>query len=163
MAVTDPLIVTPFDKLRFLVIDDDRAILELIDAMLCMAGVGSVIKSASCLAALNVLADERKKFDCIICDYTMTNMTGLELLQQIRGGQHTHIPRDIRFIMVTMSGQEAVVKAALQLDVSGYIVKPVSKDALIKAVHRAFNRTAPIKPAGDYGSVALPSESEKSP
>lgn len=156
MASSDPLIVTPFDKLRFLAIDDDRAILELIDAMLHLAGVGSVTKATGGLAALNVLADERKKFDCIICDYSMPNMTGLELLQQIRSAQHSHIPRDIRFIMVTMSGQEDVVKAALQLDVSGYVVKPVSKDALVKAVHRALNRPPAAKSPGDYKSIALP-------
>ena len=160
---SEPLIVTPFDKLRFLVIDDDRAILELLEAILRLAGVGSVIKATSALTALNILADEGKKFDCVICDCSMPNMTGLELLRQIRSAQYAHIPRDMRFIMVTMSGQEAVVKAALQLDVSGYIVKPVSKDALIKSVHRAFNRTPPMKAPGDYSSVPLPSETDKGP
>lgn len=157
--MSEPLIVTPFDRLRFLAIDDDRAILELVDAMLRMAGVGSVIKAAGGLVALNIMADERKKFDCIICDYSMPDMTGLQLLQQIRTAHFPHIPRDIRFIMVTMSGQEAVVKAALQLDVSGYIVKPVSKDSLTKAIHRAFNKTASLKAPEDYSSVTLPADS----
>lgn len=156
--MSEPLIVTPFDRLRFLAIDDDRAILELVEAMLHMAGVGSVIKATSGLAALNIMADERKKFDCILCDYSMPDMTGLQLLQQIRAGHHSHIARDIRFIMVTMSGQEAVVKAALQLDVSGYVVKPVSKDALTKAIHRAFNRAPAVKPPEDYSSVTLPAD-----
>ncbi len=152
----EPLILTPFETLRCLVIDDDRAILELVDAMLRMAGVGSVIKSTSCLAALNVLADNRKKVDCIICDHSMPNMTGIELLREIRAGHYAHVSRDVRFIMITAHGQEAVVKAAVGLDVSGYIVKPVSKNALVKAIHRAFNRTAPLKAPEDYSGVPLP-------
>ena len=156
----EPLILTPFDSLRFLVIDDDRATLELVDAMLRMAGVGSVIKSTGCLPALNVLADSRKKVDCIICDHSMPNMTGIELLREIRAGHYAHVPRDVRFIMVTAFGQEAVVRAAVSLDVSGYIVKPVSKDALVKAIHRSFNRTAPLRAPEDYSAVPLPSDTE---
>ena len=158
MNDSEPLILTPFDRLRFLAIDDDRAILEVVDAMLRVAGVGSVIKSASCLAALNVLADQQKKIDCIICDHSMPHMTGLELLREIRAGHYSHVPRDIRFIMVTGHGQEAVVKAAVSLDVNGYIMKPVTKDALTKAIHRAFGRSPALKAPEDYSGTALPPE-----
>lgn len=155
--MSEPLIVTPFDKLRFLAIDDDRAVLELVDAMLRSAGVGSVIKSASALGALNILADQRKRADCIICDHSMPNTTGLELLRDIRAGKHDYVPRDIHFIMITAHGQEAVVRAAVSLDVSGYIVKPISKDSLTKAIHRAFGRPPlALKAPGDYTGVAMP-------
>ena len=154
----EPLVMVPFDSLRFLVIDDDRALLELIDAILRMAGVGSVIKAASALAALNVMADQRKKFDCIVCDHSMPNMTGVELLRAIRAGQYSQVPADIRFIMVTAHGQESVVKAAIALDVSGYVIKPVSKDSLVKAIHRAYNRNFALRKPGDYSAVPLPPE-----
>jgi len=152
----EPLVLTPFDRLRILVIDDDRAILELLDAILRLAGVGSVIKSASCLGALNILADERKKFDCIISDQAMPHMTGIELLRDIRAARYLHIPRDTRFIMVTSHGDEAVVKAAVTLDVSGYIVKPINKDALVKAVHRALGRVPSLRSPEEYAAVTLP-------
>ncbi len=156
MNDAEPFVLTPIDRLRFMVIDDDRAMLELIDAMLRMVGVGSVMKAANCLTALNVLADQRKKVDCIICDHSMPNMTGLQLLQEIRAARYAHVPRDIAFIMITAHGQEAVVKAAINLDVSGYIVKPLRKDALIKAIHRAFAKPIALKPPEDYSGVALP-------
>jgi DNA-binding NarL/FixJ family response regulator len=79
-------------------------------------------------------------------------------LRDIRSAKYSHVPRDIPFIMVTAHGQESVVKAAVQLDVNGYIVKPLSKDALVKAVHRAFNRTPAMKPPEDYSGVPLPPE-----
>ena len=156
--MNEPLVLVPFEKLRFLAIDDDRALLELIDALLRLAGVGSVVKTTSALAALNVMADQSKKFDCIVCDHSMPNMTGTELLRDIRAGRYAHVPADIRFIMVTAHGQESVVKAAASLDVTGYVIKPISKDSLIKAIHRAFNRNITLKPPGDYSAVPLPPE-----
>jgi CheY-like chemotaxis protein len=158
MANAEPLVLTSFENLRFLVVDDDRAVLELADAMLRMAGAGSVIKSVSGLAALNILADEQRRIDCIVCDHSMPNMTGVELLREIRAGHYSHVARDIRFIMITAHGEEAVVRAAVSLDVSGYIVKPVSKQALVKTIHRAFARSLTLKAPEDYSAVALPPE-----
>ncbi len=156
MAADEPLVVMPFDRLRMLIVDDDRAILDLVDAVLRLVGVGSVTKSASGLGALNILADQRKRIDCIICDHSMPNMTGIELLRGIRTGQYDQVPRDTKFIMITAYGQEAVVRAALGLDVNGYIVKPINKDALVKAIHRAYGRPLALKSAEEYAAVQPP-------
>jgi DNA-binding NarL/FixJ family response regulator len=152
----EPLVVTAFDRLRFMVIDDDRAILQVVEAFLNAAEVGGVIPAISCFSALNLLADRTKKADCIICDHSMPTMTGLALLQEIRGGKHPHIPRNIPFIMLTSSGQEAVVRAAVALDVHGYIRKPVTKDVIVKAIHRAFNRQLALKTPEEYQALQLP-------
>lgn len=152
----EPLIVTAFDRLRFVVIDDDRTILQLVEAFLTAAMVGGVIPATSAFAALNLLADQTKKIDCIICDHSMPKMTGLALLQEIRGGKHPNIPRNMPFIVLTSSGQEAVVRAALALDAHGYIRKPVTKDLLVKAIHRAYNRQLALKQPEEYLALPLP-------
>ena len=154
--MSQPLILTSFDRMRFMVIDDDRALVELVEAMLLMAAVGGVVKTTSCLAAINILADRSKKVDCIICDQGMPMMNGLQFLREIRAGRHAHIPRDMCFVMLTAQGAEEVVRAALALDVHGYVRKPVSKDSLVKAIHRAFNRTIALKPPEDYAAVEVP-------
>ena len=156
---TEPLIVTSFDRLRFVVIDDDRPILQVVEAFLTSAAAGGVIAATSCLSALNLLADKTKKVDCIICDQSMPTMTGLALLQEIRGGKHANIPRNMPFIMLTSSGQVEVVRCAIALDVHAYVRKPVTKDLLVKAIHRAFNRQLAIKPAAEYLKLQLPTES----
>ena len=81
---------------------------------------------------------------------------GLTLLREIRAGMHPYISRDQCFIMLTAHGQEAVVRAALELDVNGYVRKPVSKDSLTKAIHRAFNRSPVLKDSDAYAAVAIP-------
>ncbi len=154
--MSQPLILTSFDRMRFMVVDDDRTLIELVEAMLLMASVGGVVKATSCLAAINILADRTKKVDCIICDQGMPTMSGLEFLKEIRAGRHAHIPRDLCFIMLTAHGDEAVVRGALGLDVNGYVRKPVTKDSLVKAIHRAFNRTIALKPPEEYAAVVLP-------
>lgn len=154
--MSQPLILTSFDHMRFMVIDDERALVELVEAMLLMAAVGGVVKTTSCLAAINILADRQKKVDCIICDQGMPMMSGLQFLREIRSGRHSHIPRDMCFVMLTAQGAEEVVRTALALDVHGYVRKPVSKDSLVKAIHRAFNRTITLKAPEEYSAVEVP-------
>lgn len=154
----EPLIVTSFDTLRVLVIDDDRAILDVVEAILKAAGIGGVVKAVSALGALNILADKQKRFNCIVCDYGMDVMDGLALLREIRSGKHAYIPRDQCFIMLTAHGQEDVVRTAVELDVNGYVRKPVSKDSIIKAIHRAFNRSPALKAPEFYAAVAVPTQ-----
>jgi CheY-like chemotaxis protein len=154
--MNEPLIVTSFENLRVLVIDDDRAILDVVEAFLKASSIGGVVKAASAISAINILADKLKRFDCIICDYGMDPMDGLTLLKDIRAGKHPFIKRDHCFIMLTAHGQEAVVRAALELDVNGYVRKPVTKDSLQKAIHRAFNRIPALKAPAVYAGVNLP-------
>jgi len=154
----EPLLVVSFDRLRFLVIDDDRAILQLVEAFLSGLSAGGVIPAISCFTALNLLADKTKKIDCLICDHSMPAMTGLALLQEIRGGKHPNIPRNLPFIMLTSSGQEEVVRSAIALDVHGYVKKPVTKNMLVKAIHRAFNRQLILRQPEEYLAHKLPTE-----
>ena len=42
-----------------------------------------------------------------------------------------------------------------EIDVNGYVVKPVSLKMLAQIVERAFSRTVPLKPASAYQSVKL--------
>lgn len=152
----EPLLVTSFERLCFAVIDDDRAILQVLEGLLKAAGVVNIIPAISCFTALNLLANQSRKVDCIICDHGMPTMTGLALLQEIRAGRQPHLPRHLPFIMLTSHGQEEVVRAAVALDVHGYVMKPVTKDTLVKAIHRAFNRRIAWKTPEDYLAVRLP-------
>lgn len=115
-----------------------------------------MVQAASAVGALNIVADKNKRFNCIAGDLGMDVKDGLTLLNEIRAGKYPHIPRDQCFIMPTAHGQEAVAPAALELDVNGYVRKPVSKDSLTKAIHRAFNRSPVLKDSDAYAAVAIP-------
>jgi len=96
----------------------------------------------------------RSEFDCIVCDFNMQPVNGIQFLQAIRGGKRPEIPRDQRFLLLTGHGDMEVVKAAKALDVSAYVVKPVAPDTFIKSVTRAITTAPTLRSAADY--LALP-------
>lgn len=61
---------------------------------------------------------EEKPIDCIVSDYKMSKMTGLELLEHIRE-KELHLP----FILFTGKGSEEIASAAMSKGVTDYIVK----------------------------------------
>jgi YesN/AraC family two-component response regulator len=51
-----------------------------------------------------------------------------------------------------------VVKAALALDVSAYVMKPINQQALNKAINRATSKLLLAKPPDDYAAVTFSSD-----
>jgi CheY-like chemotaxis protein len=142
---------TEFAGKRFLVVDDMPEMTETVIRMLKHYGASDFFRSANAEEALGIAA--RQKLDCIISDFNMAPLNGLQFLAKIRTGAQAGIPRDQRFILVTGHGEADVVRTALALDVNGYMVKPVSLKMLVQAVERAFSRTAPLKAASAYQSI----------
>ena len=153
-----PLVVTSFDQLNFLLIDDDAVCLDVMETMLKSVSVGSIHKASSVFADASVLANQNIKIDGIMCDHHMDGMTGLALLQRIRAGKNAIVPRDLRFILVTGDTSPELVYAAVRLDVSGFITKPMGMTPMVKTIHHAFGRATRLKPAMDYTKVALPTQ-----
>lgn len=151
-----PLVLTSFDELNVLLIDDDTVSLDLLEGMLQSVSVGNIQKANSVFAAAGLLADQKTRIDGIICDHHMEGMTGLALLQRIRAGRNEIVPRDLRFVIVTGDTSPEVVHTAVRLDVNGFITKPLSITAVVKTIHNAFGRPARLRPAAEYAKVVLP-------
>jgi two-component system sensor histidine kinase EvgS len=140
---------------RFLIADDEPFMLSIIERMLAIGNPRDILKVNSGRAALELLAKDGGKFDCIISDCNMKPVNGLQFLMAVRGGMNPRIPRDQAFIMLTGHGDVEVVKTAVMLDVSGYLVKPVAKDKLEHALARALTQTINIRAPEHYRSVQL--------
>ncbi len=126
--------------------------IETISQMLRHHGAVRLFRAAEAEAALAIVRAE-KGVDCIISDFNMSPVSGLQFLGAIRTGLYAEVPRDQRFILLTGHGERDVVLAAQALDVSGYIVKPVSLKTLVQALQRAFSRPLPLKPVNAYKAV----------
>ncbi len=69
----------------------------------------------------------RTRFDLILCDWEMPEMSGIELLQWMRDQpQYAKVP----FIMITSRGDKDHVVEAVQGGVSEYLGKPFSPEGL---------------------------------
>ena len=122
-----PLKAASLDDLNVLVVDDQANALNLIKDMLKSMGVTSVHTAADGAAALELLRDRHDVVDVVLCDWSMPEMSGLDLLREVR---KTH--RELPFIMVTGTADPSSVLAAKDGGVTGYIKKPFSSEELRK-------------------------------
>ena len=120
----------------------------------CKAGV--IMKANDGGQALRAIKDNFTQVDCIISDFNMKPINGLQFLQGVRLGVNPRIPREQAFIMLTGHGESDVVKTAIALDVTGYVVKPVALDKLVEMIDKVFKRPVEIKDAEYYRSIKLP-------
>lgn len=141
---------------KFLLVDDEFFMLGLVERVLKDCQAGSILRASNGASALDLIAHDPTPVDCIIADLNMAPVNGLELLQTIRAGLSTRIPRDQRFILLTGHGDSVAVHAAIKLDVDGYNLKPISADKLTTTIDTALARTLELKSAAYYRGIALP-------
>jgi YesN/AraC family two-component response regulator len=141
---------------KFLLVDDESFMLGLIERVLKQCQAGRVLRAANGGRALELFHDKSMRVDCIIADLNMKPMNGLELLQAVRAGIRRNIPRDQCFIMLTGNAESDAVKAAIALDVHGYILKPISIEKLVSTIEMALDRSIALKDAAHYRAIKLP-------
>jgi two-component system chemotaxis response regulator CheY len=139
--------------IRYLVVDDKPFIRNLVTSMLVRSGAQHIARAENGEEAVDLLQRAGGRCDCLISDWNMEPVNGLQLLQRIRAKQVLHTPPDLCFILVTGTSQADVVNAAISLDVNAYLVKPVSQVKLIEAVKRASERTWSPKGPKHYLAV----------
>ena len=66
---------------------------------------------------------ETDRVDCLLVDYMMPGITGLELLERVREDRP-----DLPFILITSEGNEDVAARAIDAGVTDYVVKDPSTD-----------------------------------
>ncbi len=94
----------------------------------------TVHTAASAETALDELQEQ--SFDCIVSEYELPGMDGVELLETVR-----ELDETMPFVLYTDSGSEAVAAQAVSRDVSEYIIKEDDQyaalaDRIVDAVDR---------------------------
>ncbi|MFD1687524.1 PAS domain-containing response regulator [Halobellus litoreus] len=102
---------------RVIHVDDDRAFLDLAATKLEQYPSITVESETSIQACLECLSGDRR-IDCFVSDYDMPEMTGLELLDQVRD-----IKPDFPFILFTGKGSEEIASRAISAGVTDYLSK----------------------------------------
>ena len=85
----------------------------------------------------------------------MPHGNGLQLLKALRTGMIPSTRPDTCFIMMSANTDTEVVKTAAELDVSGYLLKPLAADKLRSAISRGRSKYFPVKRAA-YAAVPVP-------
>ena len=80
---------------------------------------------------------KRGKFDLVLCDWNMPNISGLDFLQQMRKIRHL---RFTPFLLVTSEMDKDKVKEAMRAGVDQYIVKPIDVVSLEGKIQKALRK-----------------------
>jgi two-component system response regulator PilR (NtrC family) len=107
-------------KSRVLVVDDEESIREFLEIMLRKEGY-EVTCAEDGAKALDII--KKKSIDLVISDLQMPNMTGIELLRQVRD----QYP-ELLFMMITAFGTTETAVEAMKLGAYDYITKPFKID-----------------------------------
>lgn len=118
---------------KFLVVDDFSTMRRIVRNLLKELGFANVQEAEDGVDALNKLRGE--KFDFVVSDWNMPNMTGIELLRAIRADASLkHLP----VLMVTAEAKKENIIEAAQAGASGYVVKPFTAATLDEKLKKIF-------------------------
>ncbi len=136
---------------RILVIEDDPALVTLLEYNLQVAGY-AVATAMSAEDGAALLASD--PFDLIILDWMLPEMSGIELCRQLRrAGKVPQLP----ILMLTARGEEADRVRGLATGADDYVVKPFSVPELMARVQALLRRSAPERIADilSAGSITM--------
>ena len=125
-------------NLKFLVVDDFATMRRIIRNLLKELGFSNVDEAEDGVSALAKLRSER--FDFVVSDWNMPNMTGIDLLRNIRADEQL---KTLPVLMVTAEAKKENIIAAAQAGASGYVVKPFTAatlDEKLKKIFQTMNR-----------------------
>jgi two-component system chemotaxis response regulator CheY len=75
----------------------------------------------------------------VVTDWNMPNLSGLELLQEIRKNSQTS---NLPVLMVTAEGLKENVMEAVKAGVNNYVVKPFTAEVLQEKIETIFKKLA---------------------
>lgn len=121
-------------KIRIVVADDDRDILDLVVFKLTQAGydVVGVDDGPAALAAIE--ADPPR---LAILDVMMPGLSGIDVLRKVRANQAT---KDLNIILLTARSRDSDVDAGFATGASDYVIKPFSPRELLHRVNALLER-----------------------
>jgi diguanylate cyclase (GGDEF)-like protein len=109
------------EKTPLIVVDDDEATRKLLQRQLELAGyqVRAFNDGRAALEAIQTLGA-----GMVICDWSMPEMDGIELVQALREMEELHVLGHVHFILLTAhNGKERIVEG-LKAGASDYLTKP---------------------------------------
>ena len=120
-------------NMKVLVVDDFATMRKIVRNILKQIGFSNIVEADDGANALEIIKSE--KVDFVVTDWNMPNMTGLELLQNIRA---TDNAKDLPVLMVTAEGLANNVVDAVKAGVDNYVVKPFTAETVQTKIEQIF-------------------------
>jgi DNA-binding response OmpR family regulator len=121
-----------------LIVEDDPEMLDYFERIVRDAGY-RVLTATDGMTTLKIMRESKP--DAVILDLMLPKYGGIELLYELQIGETKSIP----VIVATARYTDSVARAAIveRPNVAAYFEKPVSPEALIKALREALDPAPP--------------------
>lgn len=121
-------------KLSVLIVDDEQHICDLIEVMLKSFEIFSfIVASTSSTLALQKLRNQ--EFDLLVIDNQMPDKDGLHMIETL---MMTLSSRKHRIIFMSGAMQNEHALKAINFGVKTFLIKPFTRQGLLKAVVKAL-------------------------
>jgi PAS domain S-box-containing protein len=134
---------------RVLVVDDSATNLEILEHQLAAAGMRAC-GATDAREALRQLAAAPLPFDVAILDVHMPGLDGLALAERIRSDTRFDA---LRIVMLSSIGRDLPRERLQELDIGGWLTKPVGAAALRRVLEQALGGAAPPSGLGALDEV----------
>jgi two-component system chemotaxis response regulator CheY len=124
-------------NMKVLVVDDFATMRKIVRNILKQIGFTNIVEADDGANAMEIIKSE--KIDFVVTDWNMPNMTGLELLKNIRAENNA---KDLPVLMVTAEGLANNVVDAVKAGVDNYIVKPFTAETVQTKIEQIFAKRA---------------------
>ena len=120
---------------RILLVDDEEQIVRMSQQMLERLGYHVTARTSS-VETLKAFRAAPDKFDLVITDTTMPNMTGVQLAKKLM-----EIRPDISIVICTGFSEKISADKAKAMGIRGYIMKPVVKSELANKIREVLEQS----------------------
>lgn len=125
-------------KQKILIVDDMSTMRKIIKNMLGKMGCTDLHEADDGAPAWEMIQeahDSGKPYQFIVSDWNMPQLTGLDLLKNLRGDERF---KTLPFLMITAEAEQSNVIVAVKAGVSNFIVKPFSIVTLKEKIDKIF-------------------------
>lgn len=121
-------------KFRVLVIDDEPFVADALQLILTAGGYDVDVAASGCDGLVRLT---RQHFDLIITDLVLPDLSGLDVIKQIR----EQSPRS-HVILITAHGSQELATSAIESGASDVLFKPFPPTVISESVRRTLARDA---------------------
>lgn len=128
---------------RVLIVDDNKTSVEILKEMLTTFGYHIATAHSGEEAIKMLERDDAMPYDLILMDWKMPGLNGVDTVKAIQGSNKiTRVPT---IIMVTAYSREEVGIAAENLDIQGFLSKPVTPSDLHSSILQALGEASVVE------------------
>lgn len=125
---------------KFIIIDDFATMRKIIKKVLSELGYTNIDEAedgAKALPMIQSATSSGQPYKCIISDWNMPNMQGIDLLKACKADPNL---KAIPFMLVTAEGEQKQIIEAAKAGVSDYVVKPFNAQTLKEKLQKVYER-----------------------